>query len=390
MRGGAQILLAVTAALLAGCAGGVQPAHQAEFERAKDEEGLWRRAAEEEQILVRSGFLYTDPGLTDYVDSVAQRLRPEGLPEDFQFRIYLLRDPHLNAFALPNGAIFLHTGMVARMENEAQLAMMLGHEMTHATHRHGLQNVRHARGAGAVGALLHTTLGGATFGATSLLGGLGAGASVAGYSRRLEREADVHGFEAAVAAGYHPDEGARLFEFLLEEVEEDGRREPFFFGSHPKLADRLKNFETLAEQHPEAGSAVRGEAEFRAVTRNLLLDNAELDLRAGRLASAERALDRYVDIHSADARSLGLQGEICARRGEPCAAELWQRALALDPDHAPAHRGLGVHFFRNEEFAAAVPHLESYLRLAPDATDRSYIQHYLEQCLNRPPPASES
>jgi beta-barrel assembly-enhancing protease len=385
-----QPFLLIASAFLAGCAGGVRPAHHAHFEKNPDEDRLWRRAAEEEEVLVRSGFLYSEPEVVAYVQSIAERLRPEGLPEEFGFRIYVLRDPHLNAFALPNGAVFLHTGMIARMENEAQLAMLLGHEMTHATHRHALRTTRHARGAGAVGAVLHTTLGGATLGATSLLGGLGAGASVAGYSRGLEREADTYGFELAVAAGYDPEEGGRLFQFLLEDVKEDGRREPFFFGSHPRLVERIQSFEELAARHPRSAPALRREAEFRGVIRPLLWENILLDLRAGRLASAERALDRYEEFHGQEARTLGMRGEICARRNEECASEYWEGALALDATYAPAHRGLGVHYFRREEYSAAAPYLEAYLQLAPDATDRVYIQQYLEQCLNHTSSASDS
>ena len=57
----------------------------------------------------------------------------------FDVKIVVIKDPYLNAFAFPNGVIYIHTGMLARMDNEAQLAALLAHEMSHCIHRHTLR-----------------------------------------------------------------------------------------------------------------------------------------------------------------------------------------------------------------------------------------------------------
>src|SRR5207245_10639230 len=81
-----------------------------------------------------------DPMLEEYLARVGDRLTPDevraaGGPG---FKFGVLRDPTLNAFALPNGHIYVHTGLLSRLVNESQLAMIVGHEMTHVTHRHAL------------------------------------------------------------------------------------------------------------------------------------------------------------------------------------------------------------------------------------------------------------
>ena len=102
----------------------------------EDEKRLWNRSEEEERSIAKSGMLYQDRELEAYLNGVASKLQPPEAYERIPFRILVLKNPYCNAFALPNGYIYVHTGILARMDNEAQLATLLAHEMTHATHRH--------------------------------------------------------------------------------------------------------------------------------------------------------------------------------------------------------------------------------------------------------------
>src|SRR3990170_3267566 len=138
-----------------------------------------------------------------------------------------MSDPTLNAFAMPNGHVYVHTGLLARLDDEAQLAMILGHEMTHVTHRHALKFNRDATNK----QILYTIL--------SVAASIGVAlAAINGYGRDLEREADAEGMKRLVRAGYDPKEAAKVFELLRSEGKDRGTLETFFFGSHPRSEER--------------------------------------------------------------------------------------------------------------------------------------------------------
>ena len=128
---------------LAACAStNLPPAGTPGYRLEEDERTLLRVFSEQQAVIDKSGALYADAALDAYLAQVAGRLVPP--QAEVAPRIRVLRDFRLNAFTLPNGAIYVHTGILARMESEAELAMLLGHEITHATHRHALRAFRNA------------------------------------------------------------------------------------------------------------------------------------------------------------------------------------------------------------------------------------------------------
>jgi predicted Zn-dependent protease len=127
--------------LLASCASTKVPpigAGNEPFKLAADERDLWQLASKEEEKLQKRGKLYDDPMLEEYLSTIGDRLAPPEVKqaEPVRLRFFVFRDPTLNAFALPNGHIYLHTGLISRVENEAQLSTIIAHELTHAAQRH--------------------------------------------------------------------------------------------------------------------------------------------------------------------------------------------------------------------------------------------------------------
>src|SRR6185503_18707656 len=94
--------------------------------------------------------LVGDSRLEAYLDRVADRLSPPGpatgpeAPSPIHYRVRVIADPSLNAFAYPHGSIYLHSGLLARLDGEDELATVLGHEMTHVDGRHMLRRNRSA------------------------------------------------------------------------------------------------------------------------------------------------------------------------------------------------------------------------------------------------------
>ncbi|HEU4383418.1 MAG TPA: tetratricopeptide repeat protein, partial [Anaeromyxobacteraceae bacterium] len=324
-----------------------------------------------------------DPALEAYLMSVARKIQSPAAWKAVPFRIKVLRNFRPNAFALPNGAVYLHTGILARMDSEAELATLLGHEMTHATHRHAARELASASNWGAALAGINV----ATLGLATPLGALAAGAAVSGHGRDLEREADRVGMELVAAAGYELADAPKLFQHLLEwtkeEKEEDD--ESFFFASHPRLEERLESTQDLlAGPYRGRTGGVRNADVFRHKTLKAVIANGRLDLAAGRRDAARRDAQRVLAVDPRYAPAHAVLGEAARQRDEQGdldeAVAHYRRALALDPRLAPAWRGLGLALFKKGDRKGARPAFSRYLELEPAAADRGHVKDYLARC----------
>jgi predicted Zn-dependent protease len=370
----ARIPFFITGALLLGsCASTeVAPITSATIPREADEQQLWLQVQAQEQALLRSGFVVSLPEAERYLGGIVTRLYPQPLPEGYHLTVRVIADPSLNAFTMPNGALFVHTGLLARLENEAQVAAILAHEITHALHRHGLKSYRSMKNHAALANTLYIGAGGGLIG---LLGAFGTLSSAMGYSRDLEREADATGFQMLVAAGYDPAAGSQVFRVLLEESARVKAKEPFFFGSHPRLAERSASFREFTAALPPArrDTGRTGAEEFVAILPAVLHANAEAALHAGDL-----------DLHPGDARATYLLAESVRRRTKESeraeALSLYRAAVAADPALAEAQRGLGLELMKAGDRPGAAEAFRRYLELAPNAADRAHIQFFLKQC----------
>jgi beta-barrel assembly-enhancing protease len=371
------------AALLGGCQStSVAPSTGADFKLEEDERRIWARVGEEESSLQRSGFVATIPEVEQYLDRVVAGLYREPIG-DGRLHVRVVADPTLNAFALPNGALFIHTGMLARLDNEAQLAAVLAHELTHAVHRHGLRSYRSMKNHTAFASSILVGTGGSLVG---LLGAMGTLSSAAGYSQSLEHEADENGFRLVVAAGYAPRESVQVFRVLLEESKRSKIKNPFFFSSHPRLTERIDHFEKLyAALPPERQrQGKNGEEEFAAVLPAILNLNAQAALHAGDLDFARDSAMRCRQLQPGNATAAYFLAEVHRRRpGESDQASallLYREAVERDPNFVEAHRGIGLQLLRARELEAAAKAFRRYLELKPKAEDRVHIENFIQQC----------
>ena len=358
---------------------------QESFKLEEDERRIWNRSKEEQARINRSNLIYDDPALTAYVNEVAQNLIPENIEEKgLSIDVKIIKNPLLNAFAYPNGAIYLHTGILAKMDNEAQLSTLLGHEMTHVTHRHAVQQFRTVKNTTAVLATIQmASVPFGVFGSlANVLGTIGAMASVTGYSRELETEADRVGMGLMADAGYDPQETPKLFVYLKSDLEKNDVEQPFFFGSHPRLQERIKNFENYIESDYSGKTGVKGGERFNKLIASLLLDNAMMDLDMGRYSAAQEGVNKFLKLKPYSARGHFCLGEIYRQRGEKDdrqnAEEEYLQALSCDPNFPLPRKGLGIIYYKQGMKSQAVGEFEKYLQLLPDALDREYIKQYIQ------------
>ncbi len=367
--------------LLQACATTSLPPITQDVQLEEDEKRLWARASEEQKLIERSGLIYEDKALEAYLTEIAQKLQPPETSGRLSFRVKVLKNPLLNAFIYPDGTIYVHTGILARMENEAQLATLLAHEMTHAVHRHLVKQFRNVKNQTAFLATLTVTTGGLG----GIIGGITAIAAVTGYSREHETEADREGFKAMLRAGYDPEEAPKLFLHLKREIEEEKKSEPFFFGTHPRLEERLENYvELLKTEKTTSSLALKNAETYLEKIKQLLLDNARLDIRAGRFALAEATVEKHLRIKPDNPEAYSILGDIHRQKGGDVdrakAKAHYQKAIALAPTFSEAYRGLGMVHYREGAIAEATAAFEKYLSLSPRASDRAYIEDYISRC----------
>lgn len=183
----------------------------------------------------------TDPVLDGYLKRIGSKLASQPEADKYPYTFKLVKDPTLNAFALPGGPTFVHTGLITAAENEAQLAGVMAHEIAHVALRHGTNQASKANLIQLPALLAGAAVGGSMVGQLAQLGiGLGANSVLLKFSRNAERDADLLGARMMAAAGYNPLEMARFFEKLEAD---GGSRGPQFFASHPNPGNRVKAVE---------------------------------------------------------------------------------------------------------------------------------------------------
>jgi predicted Zn-dependent protease len=197
---------------------------------------------------------HEDPDASVYVTDVARSLVPNVRRHGIQYHFHVIDAAGINAFAMPGGHVFVTSGMLAFVESEAELAAILGHEISHVDLRHCVERYQYQyrlkkAGAGALGSMLEF--------AHRLM--------IAGFTQDQESDADSQGEQLAIEAGYDPDAAAALFERMKTHlgepspqsattpVEEVGKAVGDVIGSylrtHPPSGDRAVRLKLLVAEH---------------------------------------------------------------------------------------------------------------------------------------------
>ena len=342
-----------------------------------DEHSLIQAGNRIDQEIERGGLVFDDADLARYLADTTARLKP-GAGDALRVRV--IRQATANAFALPNGSVWLTVSLLANVADESQLALVLGHEIAHLERRHPIAALRGRKRtkimtqiAGLVAAPIGL--------ADPVAGGLYA-AVAAGYGREQEIEADRDGALAVGAAGYPLASLPTFFDIMdaLDDAERGG-----LSADHPSNAARKAALQTVLAGRapaPASGAPVDG---FHAATRRVAVESIRLCLDWGRPGRALAEADRQIALDPDNAvlhvlrgdalRGLAVQDE--AHVAQALAA--YDRARALDPSLPGAHRGRGYMLLLRNDKVEGRRELEEYLRLSPNAADRRFVQALLDK-----------
>lgn len=227
-----------------------------------------RVAGDAERQLPMCNVPRVDAYLTQLGNRLAAKLSTGGVTYPFEF--HCVNDKAINAFALPGGYVFINRGAIEAADNEAQLAAVMAHELSHVALRHGTNQATKAQAAegflGIAGGIFGDTAGGALL---TQLGAFAAGGVLLRYSRTAESQADVMGTQVLYDSGYDPRAMAQFFEKL--EAETKGKNPPEFFSDHPSPEHRVDRVdEEIDKLGGPPPNARRDSSEFEAVKREVL------------------------------------------------------------------------------------------------------------------------
>lgn len=211
------------------------------------------------------------PQVDAYLTRLGQKLIAK-LPTggvSYPWEFHCVNDKAVNAFALPGGYVFVNRGAIEVAENEAQLAGVMAHELSHVALRHGTTEATKAQAARVGVGILGTIFGGNAGGALlTELGKFSAGGVLLRYSRSAETEADVMGTQVLYDAGYDPRALAQFFEKL--EAESKGQNPPEFFSDHPNPEHRVERVQEEIDKLGGLPAQMKKDSpEFEAVKREV-------------------------------------------------------------------------------------------------------------------------
>lgn len=374
-----------------------------------------------EKVIYERGALYYNKDVERYINKVGEKITPETeLDEKVEFKFKIIRDPAVNAFALPNGSIYIHTGALARLKNEAQLAFLLGHEMSHVVHRDGVYHTNSVHNKTVAFKLIDIALAPTSvfFGILGDLAQLGFGilhiSTVTGYSRAVETRADEDGITWSIEKGYHPEKAQGVLNIFLQEKEKyQVGPEIYFLMNHPSNEYRLKRIKRIIEK--EYGDDAEGEAKEAEFLNNMTevkLYNATLNIKMDRLEHAMDNIQWVLDKFPNNPRAHYLSGEINRLKAEDKKKlsyelnynkwrelnkdreegeleELWRNKaieehnLALEGEYCDSYKGLGLLYYGIDDYDKAELNLGKYLAAKTDAMDKRYVSSLLKSIEKR-------
>lgn len=275
-----------------------------------------------------------DQYIAGYVESVGQRVLAHFPPQQLKFTFRVIKSDVYNAFAGPGGHIFIHSGLLAAMESEDELAGILGHEIAHVTSRHISQKlarqtkINYVTLAGIVAGVLLGAAGSAAGAQALTYGAMAAGQSAElAYSRENELEADEKGLQSIAAAGYDCQGLLNVLKKIRSREWFGTKQIPTYLKTHPATEDRILYIDSWMAEHKDDRR--------RTYTGN----------PRGFAMAHSRILALYTDRH--------------------LALKALKHRVEQQPQLAITHYGYGLVLARSGQYAQAINHLEEALRIRP-------------------------
>lgn len=328
------------------------------------------------------------PDLSAYVNEVGHKLAAVS-DRQLPYEFVVLNNPVPNAWALPGGKIAVNLGLLSELQNEAELAAVIGHEIVHAAARHGAK-------AQERGTIMQVGLAAAQIGAAIsdvdstvanlALSGAGMGAQLiqTKYGRDQELESDEYGMKYMKLAGYDLQGAVTLQETFVRLSRQDGAKAQSWidglFASHPPSEERVAKNKATAERLGAGGDLGKDRYQARLQPFRKIepaYDKFEEAMTAARkkdYAKAQSLVAEAIEIEPREGRFHEFLGEMKLAEKQPeQALPHYQKAIELNPDYFGSYLGAGVAQFQTGNKARAEEWLNKSAELLPTAPAAYYL-----------------
>ena len=304
-----------------------------------------------------------DLNVQAFVERIGYSLVDQLGSTPFEFKFYVINELDPNAFAIPGGYIFINTGLITLAENEQEIAGVLAHEISHVTQRHIAKMIEKSK------VLSIATLAAMVAGMLAGRGGAGSAASVAmaqgtagalqlKFSREIEQDADQHGLNLLIKAGYDPYGMINFFNRLQKVSLAIAPKVPAYLLSHPAIENRISLLENILQMSPKPTGPFKTVGNFNKIRTMTFIEERE----------PQAAIIYYQSLVDADPNQwggyygLGLAYRKMGRFDK--SMEVLQQAHSLAPKDPDVSRELGIVCFLSGRVDQAIENLEA-LRSTP-------------------------
>lgn len=329
----------------------------------------------------QGGDYYLDAGLQAYVSSVGSRLAAESDRPDLPYEFVVLNNSVPNAWALPGGKIAINRGLLDYLDDEAQLAAVLAHEIVHAAARHGASQISRGTlaniGMLAVGVGTQGRDNSQLYAAASQLG---AAAWMAKYGRDDELESDYYGMDYMARAGYEPQAAVELQRTFVKLSE--GRQADFIsglFASHPPSVRRVEANSARAKMLPRGQ---RHRERYQAAMAQLQKDAPAYRAQQAAAAAVNKkqakkalvALDKAVAIQPQESAFWELRGQAWKQMNNLANADrAFTTAISKNPEYFSPYLARGVLRHERGQTGLALTDIKRSYALLPTPTASYYL-----------------
>ncbi|MBI5583318.1 MAG: M48 family metalloprotease [Deltaproteobacteria bacterium] len=333
-----------------------------------------------------------DTGLNTYIENVGKSLASRSHRQKMPYSFRVVNANYINAYAFPGGSIACTRGILVNLEDEAELAALLGHELGHVNARHTAERLSKST----LFSLLAVGVGTAVGAKSSDLGGLaaalgmaGAGLLLASYSRDNERQADALGLEYAVKSGYQPHGAVDLMDVLRRTSKRQPGAIELMFATHPMSEERyqlLADLEKTKYSGDQKLPAYRERymdqtARLRKIKGPILkMQDAEKSLSQKKYNEAEGLLIETLKEAPNDYTGLVLMSKCLIIQDKYDQAEDYlNRAKQVYPGEAQARHLSGLNQVKRKDFGQAYEEFAAYDRLLPGNPKTVFLKGYAKE-----------
>ena len=306
--------------------------------------------------------LISDPIIFEYTEHLIYRLSEYSQVKDRYFKILLIDDDSLNAFAAPGGIIGINGGLFLYSDNEGQFSSVLAHELAHLSQRHFARNVLKSQDSNLASALVMVSsiaialisnnpnamaVGPAILQSQSLR-----------YSRLFEKEADRVGFANLVKAGYHPESMGEMFENMNEIRRLSGDLPPEFLLTHPLSSSRISDAFNAAENLPTEGTK-KNSLEFSLIKARLEIYYENI---------SQNSLRKFRERVNQDPKESNLYGLALAHQKNNNyeeSLELINKLISSYPKNLVLNNTKVDFLFESGKYEDALVHVNKFLEISP-------------------------